>query len=379
MIRQPVAPPVTEYLFSKSARNGTPLSGTFELTPLCNMNCKMCYVRMTKAQQEAIAPLQPGEKWLELGRIARDHGMLYLLLTGGEPLLHPDFPEILEGLHKMGLVISVNSNATLIDEKAMEYIRKAAPSRFNITLYGASNDTYAKLCGNPQGFTQVTRAIHLLKDAGINIKINCSLTPYNAADLEGIYDFCRAEQLQIQATSYMFPPLRRDPSMVGQNDRFSPKEAAYYAAKINLLATGRDAFLARMEDPTQRPVLDIPDEDCQDVAGEGLRCRAGKCCFWVTWDGRFLPCGMISSLDPPNIFKTGFQEAWNQVHAQTAAITLPSACAACNIKDQCKACAAMVYTESGCFDTVPQYRCQMSKEYPEQCMRLYRELRGEKL
>ena len=51
----PVAPAATEYLYRKAAAAGVPLSGTFELTPCCNMACKMCYVRMTKAQQEAVA------------------------------------------------------------------------------------------------------------------------------------------------------------------------------------------------------------------------------------------------------------------------------------------------------------------------------------
>ena len=51
--RLPVESPVTEYLHAKAARLGIPLSGSFELTPLCNLQCRMCYVRMTRAQQEA--------------------------------------------------------------------------------------------------------------------------------------------------------------------------------------------------------------------------------------------------------------------------------------------------------------------------------------
>ena len=52
MISIPVEPPITEYLHAKAARQGIPLSGTFELAPLCNMNCRMCYVRMSREQQE---------------------------------------------------------------------------------------------------------------------------------------------------------------------------------------------------------------------------------------------------------------------------------------------------------------------------------------
>ena len=55
MVNIPVEAPMTEYLHAKASRLNIPLSGTFELTPVCNMACRMCYVRMTKAQQEGAA------------------------------------------------------------------------------------------------------------------------------------------------------------------------------------------------------------------------------------------------------------------------------------------------------------------------------------
>lgn len=215
MIAIPVEPPITEYLHAKAARQGIPLSGTFELTPLCNMNCRMCYVRMSREQQEAIRPLRTAAQWLELGRQAKEQGLLYLLLTGGEPFLRPDFREILAGLHQMGLLISINSNGTLIDESVVRWLKETPPVRINITLYGASDETYGRLCRNPQGFTQVTRAIRLLGEAGITVKLNCSLTPHNAADLEGIFAFAKEEGLLVQATSYMFPPSAPGPQPGG--------------------------------------------------------------------------------------------------------------------------------------------------------------------
>ena len=68
MIQIPVEPPVTEYLFTKATRKRIPLGGTFELTPVCNMDCRMCYVKMSRQQQEAIRPLIKAEEWLPLGQ-----------------------------------------------------------------------------------------------------------------------------------------------------------------------------------------------------------------------------------------------------------------------------------------------------------------------
>ena len=369
MITTPVEATMTNYLYTKASRNGMPLSGTFELTPCCNMACKMCYVRKTKEEQEKIAPLRTAKEWLELGKTAREQGMLYLLLTGGEPFLRPDFQEILSGLHRMGLLISINSNGTLIDEETVEWLKETPPVRINITLYGASDETYARLCGNPKGFTQTARAIRILKEAGIQVKINCSVTPYNVDDLEGIYAFAREEGLLVQATSYMFPPLRRDTSMVGQNDRFSPQEAAYQSACILALDLGEDEFLRRVSRDESLAFPQEIEEDCPEIDGEGdgIRCRAGKCSFWITWDGRMLPCGMFPEGNAQNVFQIGFEKAWKQVHEEALAIRLPAKCSGCTLRDQCKACAAMVMTESGNFHTVPEYRCKMAKAHGAAC------------
>lgn len=373
MVPIPVEPRITQYLHAKAARQGVPLSGSFELTPCCNMACKMCYVRMTKAEQEARSPLGTSQEWIELGRTAKGRGMLYLLLTGGEPFLRPDFREIFQSLHAMGLILSINSNGTLIDEETVAWLKKTPPSRVNVTLYGASDETYGRLCGNPKGYTQATKAIRLLKAAGISVKINCSLTPDNAADAEGIFAFAKAEGLIVQATSYMFPPLRRDETMVGVNDRFTPEEASYHAARIVRLMNGDGPFLERMK----QGLPPVPEESdlCVD-AGEGIRCRAGKSSFWVAWDGSFLPCGMMPVQGAPNVFAEGFDKAWEYARCYAGSIRLPAKCSGCEARDSCKACAAMVYTESGNFSEVPQYRCAMTKAYPDACRRVAQEIRN---
>lgn len=374
MVNIPVEPAATEYLHAKAARLHIPLSGTFELTPVCNMSCKMCYVRMTKQQQETLHPLRTAAEWTALAAEAKKYGLLYLLLTGGEPFIRPDFREILTNLHHMGLVLSINSNATLIDEGTVEWLKKTPPVRINITLYGASDATYERLCGNPHGFTQVTKAIRLLREAGISVKINCSLTPYNANDLEDIFAYCKEEKLIIQATSYMFPPLRRDCSLVGQNDRFSPEEAAYYSAKIESLMNGEDAYLKRMKEKKLEGLSTDIEDNCLETEGEGIRCRAGKCSFWVTWDGRLLPCGMLPGKGVKDVFNIGFEQAWRQASEAASAIRLPARCHGCALRDQCKACAAMVFTESGNFHTVPDYRCKMAHAYPFACQQLTKEI-----
>lgn len=366
-----IEPRLTEYLHSKASLTKTPISGTFELSPLCNMDCKMCYIKISKEKQESIARLRTKEEWIELAQKAKEKGLLFLLLTGGEPFLVKDFKELYIELHKMGFCISINSNGTMIDEDVIEWLKHYPPMRINMTLYGASNETYGRLCNNPKGFTQVTKAISLLKENNIQVKLNCSVTPYNKDDLKQMMDFAEEHDLVIQATSYMFPPLRKDETKIGQNDRFNAEDAALYGAYISAYSNGFDRFKEYIN--SGQLALYDADDDCGVVEGDHMRCRAGITSFWMTWEGKMLPCGMIPNggLDP---WEVGFDEAWENAKNIVSEITLPVKCAGCGKKDECRACAAMVYTETGTYDKVPQYRCEMTKNYPEACKKVLKEL-----
>ena len=110
----------SDYLFQKASINKIPLSGTFELSPVCNFSCKMCYVRKTSDQIKKEGKcLRDWTEWLELAKQCREAGMLYLLITGGEPFIYPHFKELYGALHSMGFLISINTNGTMIDEETV--------------------------------------------------------------------------------------------------------------------------------------------------------------------------------------------------------------------------------------------------------------------
>ena len=87
-----------------------------------------------------------------------------------------------------------------------------------------------------------------------------------------------------------------------------------------------------------------------------------------------LPCGIFPNRGADNVFDLGFVTAWENVREQVREIRLPAKCKGCELRDQCKACAAMVITESGDFHTVPEYRCRMSKHYSGACHQFMEEL-----
>lgn len=353
---------LTDVLYNRASRDLIPLSGTFELSPVCNFACRMCYVRKTAREvRQSERKILTLEQWLRIAREAREGGMLYLLLTGGEPFLWPDFWPLYEQLIRMGFIISINTNGSLIDDEAIERLKQLPPRKLNITLYGASDETYESLCGVKGVFSRVDHAITALKAAGLVVKLNCSLTPYNVQDLEAMTAYARDRKLRLDVTSYMFPPIRRDPGMVGQNDRFTPEEAARYRLESYRLQMEREDYRAYLQrvcaGSIEPPGL---DEGCVDPVDGRIRCRAGKAAFWITWDGWLTPCGMMPE---PRVDLTGmdFMTGWHQITRQSAALRLSGTCAGCANQELCHPCAAMAYTETGTSSGIPKYLCRMAR------------------
>ena len=152
--------------------------------------------------------------------------MTMLLFTGGEALLHKDFKKIYLAVRRMGLFISINTNGTILNDSWIEFFKEYPPSKFNITLYGGSNEAYERLCGNPKGFDQVKWAIEALQQANIEVLLNCTISKQNAFDMENMFAFAREHKLTLHATTYCFPPVRKEGLIDPELNRFDAKAAA---------------------------------------------------------------------------------------------------------------------------------------------------------
>ena len=117
----------------------------------------MCYIHTQGQDKNSLQKELTLEQWLDIGRQAVDAGMIYLLLTGGEPTLRADFPQIYEGMARMGVLISVNTNGVFLPPNLLELFKRYPPEKINITLYGMSSDTYGELCRNAPAFHNTIR------------------------------------------------------------------------------------------------------------------------------------------------------------------------------------------------------------------------------
>ena len=348
--------PIEQEICNRADLHQIPIAGNIELLPLCNMSCKMCFAKMTREEMQEHAPMHTWQEWLAVAEQFSREGTIFLLLTGGEPFLYPDIERLYEHLRRLGLIISFNTNGTLISENVADFLAKDPPRRMNITLYGASDETYGKLCGNPKGFTQVMQGVERLRKRGISIKFNCSLTPDNIRELDAIYETAVELDIPIDMGFYMFPPVREN-NRKNVNYRLDPKEAAKARFRFEKLRYGEN-----LPKYVQYSLKRYREYRQNQACRKGYTCRSGNSVFWMNYDGTMSACSFTSDCQI-NVFQEGFSEAWKKLKDYVAASEMSPICHECKMLPLCGRCAAAAISETGVIGGVPEYYCELTEEY----------------
>ena len=346
-------------LADRALQKRLPLSGTFELLPLCNMRCRMCYIVHENAGVIS-RTIKDVDYWSDLMDQAIDAGMLYALITGGEPFVYPGIRQLLERVNQKPIHLALNTNGTLLDRETVQWLKQTYPGRLNISLYGGSNETYGRLCKNPKGFDQVTNAFGLLNEYHIPFRVHTTLTPDNIGDYDRIIDVCNDYQAPLQMVYYMFPPYRKDQGMIPNDGRFSPDEAAEVAIRI---------LRSKNPDPRQRRMLLEANCACMDqperyslYGNGGIACRGGFSSVWVDWRGKISGCG-IHTAEQIDLAQVPFKDAWQQIVASSEATRISEKCQYCKYRNICPSCVAAAFCETGDIAGTPTYLCEFSEHY----------------
>lgn len=349
-----------DLLLNRAAQKLLPAAGTLELTARCNLSCKMCYIHNITCDKFLAKEELSTDQWIEIMDQIQSAGTLPLLLTGGEPLLRPDFSRIYLEAVKRGFLISINTNGTLLTEEHFALFARHKPLRMNISIYGMCSETYRELCGNGEAYEKVISNIRRLRELGGTVKINFSCTPYNRQDLPKVQEFAKEIGSIIHCVSYMFPPVRTEKPCQEQVKRYTPIESAEAAIDWIRLSSTPEQFAAECRRHAQ--MAPGRADECLYEGKEGARCRAGRCSYWITYKGELLPCGMIPSISA-SIPELGFQKAWEDMGQRFRRVSMPKGCLGCPDYERCEVCPAITWAENEDFSKVPTYICEKNRHY----------------
>lgn len=350
-----------EILTDQANINKIPISGQFELTARCNLHCKMCYVCLSETDKDIISRELTAAEWINLAKECQKEGMLYLLLTGGEVFIRPDFREIYEELLKMGLRITIYTNASLVTPEIAKWLGRIPPASMEVSIYGASPQTYQKVTGNPDAFGRTLQGIDLLLAEGINLSLRTTVIQANAIDHDKLVELAEIRNLLLRYGFYI-SPRRGIYTGIKDDIRLSPYDIAQYEFHARRTYT---RVVERMKEkyriPKETELIDKSEQKNNSVSPDyPFKCDAGKSLFWVTWYGSMTPCAIM---EEPAVkpLKIGFANAWKELISLCESIPSCSECSQCLIKDVCWTCPARLKSENGSYEIPAPYLCEWAK------------------
>lgn len=165
-----------------------PIHGQWELTCRCNLHCVMCYTDPFNTPSKIRRELTTAEVLKILDEVVEE-GCLELIFTGGEPLARRDFFEIYETAHQSGLLVTVFSNGTLIDEKTADRFALHPPEGIEISLHGVSRGVFEEVTLGEGSFHKCLRAIDLLLERKIPLTLKTTAMTLNLEEIAAIKNY----------------------------------------------------------------------------------------------------------------------------------------------------------------------------------------------
>jgi MoaA/NifB/PqqE/SkfB family radical SAM enzyme len=155
--------PISELpLWKKMKNNRKVLAFDLEVTARCNNNCRHCYINLSPDNARARSTELTFGQIKKIANQAFSLGAIWCLITGGEPLLREDFFDIYLYVKKKGFLISLFTNATLINKEHISIFKKYPPREIEITVYGVKKETYERVTRVRDSYEAFKNGLNLL-------------------------------------------------------------------------------------------------------------------------------------------------------------------------------------------------------------------------
>ena len=318
---------------ARAHRSRIPVSATLELTSRCNLRCQHCYL----GHQEVQALRREEERDTEAVKASLREwaaaGCLYLLITGGDPMMREDFAEIYRTACGLGMLVTVFCDGILVDDEIVELFQAFPPRKVEISVYGATAETYELVTQVPRSYAGAWAGIHRLLDGGIRVGLKTVLMTVNQHELEAMDAQANELGLPFRYDAAIFPcldgrsntplDLRVSPERVVAHDLATPERRRQWADKMEQAAA-------------------LPDDEAL------YPCGAGATGFYSDPFGNLSPCLMTTHYrnEPDG---RSFREVWDTdlSEIRQKRRTRDDSCLSGKLRGACTHCAAMNYLETG--------------------------------
>jgi radical SAM protein with 4Fe4S-binding SPASM domain len=313
-------------------RRRLPFEGLIEITARCNLGCAHCYVNLPMQAPERVRELSTDRLVRLAGEIA-DSGGLFVTLSGGEALAREDFAEVYLHALQAGLIVSVFTNGTLVTRRVADLFDEHRPQLIEITLYGATRETYERVTGVPGSYDRCIAGIKRLKERGIEVRLKTVVLAWNSHELAEMQGFAESLGLGFRFDGELNPRVDSGGS------------------RYRELQLGADDLVAlEARSPSRREEMRTYMGSRREKARTShalYECGAGHTGYTIDSGGRLLLCE-LSRKNGIDLHATPFAEAWEQLaFLRRGEVSPDSPCHGCELRPLCGSCAGANELENG--------------------------------
>lgn len=346
-------------LWDKMKEKRAILSFNIELTARCNNNCRHCYINLPAGSREAQNKEVTCDEVLDIADQAIGMGALFCNITGGEPLLREDFKEIYIGLKKRGLLVTIYTNATLVRAEHIELFKRYPPRVIEVTVYGATRETYESVTRCPGSYQAFVQGLNLLLKSGMKVRLKAMALRSNQNEMPEIARYCRERTCDY----FRFDPmlqLRIDHDPARNKEIRSERLSAQEIASLEKSDSERFQALEKGCDMLINP------ERNESGSNHLFHCGTGIGSFVLAHDGNLRLC--LSLCHPDCVYdlrKGDLADAWHTLIPRVREMRSNNqrfleTCRICPIINLCMWCPANAYLEGGSLDSHLPYFCQVA-------------------
>jgi Predicted Fe-S oxidoreductases len=266
--------------------------------------------------------------WKEIINILKDNGTIFLTLIGGEVLLNKDFLDIYEYAYKNNFKIEIGTNGSILnDYQVIETLSRFKPLQMDITLYGASNETYKTFTGISNGWDIVSGNVINMVNNGINVKLKTIGNTINRDEIILMKQF--ADKLKLDFTFYSKMNCYTDGDSTPKKFQLNHSEILDVMINLGII----DEYINHIKNSNYYSESGIK------------KCSAGiNKCYIDPYGFMFLCNG--SQENKYSIKKCGFNYCWEQIWIERQnKIEIVTTCGKCKNRNICGICAPKIKNE----------------------------------
>jgi radical SAM protein with 4Fe4S-binding SPASM domain len=354
-----VNPPIPEQeykdfsrrIWDKSMTGPLPTRVQFEITYRCNIHCVHCYTDPFNNPKDIRKELS-FEEILRIFDELREAGVLWMLLTGGEAVVHPRFKEIYREAKARGFIVSLFSNGTTITDDLADFLASDPPFQLEVSCHGATDATFDTITQIPGSFQHFQEGINRILARGLPLKIKTKAMKENQHELVKIKEFIESLGFDFNLSATIQPRLNGDLSST--DHRLAPDEVVELEFG-NFLETEEKDCGPKERGDFLKPLLQPPADD------RLFRCGCGTNFLTISPHGVLRACTFTTW--PQYALKTfGVREAFEKLVAgiRGARYTGNSPCQICPVYTLCDKNPAMAVRETGSMEAPIKHFCTVA-------------------